>query len=94
MAGCDQHIDRRLKRCPQLVLPKWNVFDHVMLSPDGRRYLPTLARRGRVKSKSEILLSRRPPRVDNVVYEELEPLKPTETRSFFTVPICCVLVIG
>jgi hypothetical protein len=53
MAGSDQVFDKRLKRYPQLVppkwnVPKWNVFDHIMLPPDEKRYLPAIeVRRGR-----------------------------------------------
>jgi hypothetical protein len=48
MAGRDQDFDKRLKWYPQLVLPKWNAFDHIMLSPDEMRYLPVIGvRRGR-----------------------------------------------
>jgi hypothetical protein len=48
MAGSDQVFDKRLKRYPQLVLPKWNVFNHIMLPPDEKRYLPAIeARRSR-----------------------------------------------
>lgn len=48
MAGSDQVFDKRLKQYPQLVLPKWNAFDNIMLSPDEMRYLPVIgARRSR-----------------------------------------------
>ena len=65
----------------------WNVFDHVMLLPDEKRYFPAMgARRGRgLKGKSEIVAVLSTSEVDNVIYEELESLQPTETTSFFTV---------
>ena len=87
MAGRGQNFDKRLKPRPQLVPPKWNVFDYVMLSRDEKCYFPLIGRAGgEVKVSRKFLLSRRSPRVDNnVVYEELASLKPTESRSFFAV---------
>jgi hypothetical protein len=48
MAGRDQDFNKRLKPHSQLVPPKWNVFDHVMLLLDEKRYLPAIGgkRRG------------------------------------------------
>ena len=95
MAGSDQVFDKRLKRYAQLVPPKWNVFDYVMLSRDAKCYLPPIgARRGPRLSKSEILAVPSTSGVDNMVYEELESLKSIQMRSFFTGPICYVLIIG
>jgi hypothetical protein len=54
--------------------------------PVAKRYFPPLGRRGRgVKGKSEIVDVLSTSEVDNVVYKELESLKPTGTTSFFMV---------